>query len=153
MLLSSRGHAMNRNTRFLRLVFMFLFLLVSLFFFFFFLLLSSSFFSSSFFFFLFFFFLLLSFFFFLSFFLFFFFFYPRSLSFPFKHPDNWRLYPYHWAWLPFAKTPFSDQIADHLLPMLEDDNFVEELGRSTIIKKKNERRRRKRRKRGGKEAH
>ncbi len=27
----------------------------------------------------------------------------NGLSFPFKHPDSWRTYPYHWAWLPYAK--------------------------------------------------
>lgn len=22
----------------------------------------------------------------------------NGLAFPFKHPDSWRAYPYHWAW-------------------------------------------------------
>ena len=26
-----------------------------------------------------------------------------SLAFPFKHPDNWRLYPYHWSYLPLVR--------------------------------------------------
>ncbi|KAK8405824.1 hypothetical protein O3P69_001946 [Scylla paramamosain] len=30
----------------------------------------------------------------------------NGLAFPFKHPDSWRAYPYHWAWLPWAKIPF-----------------------------------------------
>ena len=24
----------------------------------------------------------------------------NGLAFPIKHPDSWRAYPYHWAWLP-----------------------------------------------------
>lgn len=51
----------------------------------------------------------------------------NGLAFPFKHPDSWRAYPYHWAWLPQAKVPFSDEIKEHVLPMLSDLNFVEEL--------------------------
>ena len=35
--------------------------------------------------------------------------------------------PYHWAWLPQAKIPFSPMIRDHLLPLLSDMNFVQEL--------------------------
>ena len=27
----------------------------------------------------------------------------NGLAFPIKHPDSWRAYPYHWAWLPCAK--------------------------------------------------
>ena len=27
----------------------------------------------------------------------------NGLAFPIKHPDSWRAYPYHWAWLPAAK--------------------------------------------------
>lgn len=33
----------------------------------------------------------------------------NGLAFPFKHPDSWRAYPYHWAWLPQAKQPFSSE--------------------------------------------
>lgn len=51
----------------------------------------------------------------------------NGLAFPFKHPDSWRAYPYHWAWLPQAKIPFSNEIKDHVLPILSDLNFVEEL--------------------------
>jgi len=50
----------------------------------------------------------------------------NGLSFPFKHPDSWRLYPYHWAWLPYAKIPFSDRIKELVLPRLSDMNFVQE---------------------------
>lgn len=51
----------------------------------------------------------------------------NGLAFPFKHPDSWRAYPYHWAWLPQAKIPFSQDVRDTVLPMLSDLNFVEDL--------------------------
>lgn len=51
----------------------------------------------------------------------------NGLAFPFKHPDSWRAYPYHWAWLPQAKAPFSQEIKDLVLPLLSDLNFVEDL--------------------------
>ncbi|CRK99222.1 CLUMA_CG012654, isoform A [Clunio marinus] len=51
----------------------------------------------------------------------------NGLAFPFKHPDSWRAYPYHWAWLPHAKVPFSQDIKNLVLPSLSDLNFVEDL--------------------------
>ncbi|CAG0883484.1 unnamed protein product [Darwinula stevensoni] len=51
----------------------------------------------------------------------------NGLAFPFKHPDSWRAYPYHWAWVPQAKIPFSKHIRDLVLPKLEDMNFVQDL--------------------------
>ncbi|XP_068216270.1 phosphatidylinositol 4-kinase type 2-alpha isoform X3 [Palaemon carinicauda] len=51
----------------------------------------------------------------------------NGLAFPFKHPDSWRAYPYHWAWLPWAKVPFSQETRDLVLPLLSDMNFVQEL--------------------------
>lgn len=51
----------------------------------------------------------------------------NGLAFPFKHPDSWRAYPYHWAWLPQAKQPFSKEIRDQVLPHLSNMSFVEEL--------------------------
>lgn len=51
----------------------------------------------------------------------------NGLAFPFKHPDSWRLYPYRWAWLSYAKIPFSDDIRDLVLPHLSDMNFVQGL--------------------------
>lgn len=51
----------------------------------------------------------------------------NGLAFPFKHPDEWRAYPYHWAWLPQAKVPFSQEIKDLVLPQLSDMNFVQDL--------------------------
>ncbi|XP_054717200.1 phosphatidylinositol 4-kinase type 2-beta-like isoform X1 [Uloborus diversus] len=51
----------------------------------------------------------------------------NGLAFPFKHPDSWRAYPFHWAWLPMARVPFSSEIRDLVLPQLSDLNFVQEL--------------------------
>ncbi|KAI2668670.1 Phosphatidylinositol 4-kinase type 2-beta [Labeo rohita] len=36
----------------------------------------------------------------------------NGLAFPFKHPDEWRAYPFHWAWLPQAKVAFSQETRD-----------------------------------------
>lgn len=51
----------------------------------------------------------------------------NGLAFPFKHPDEWRAYPFYWAWQPFAKIPFSDEIKSLVLPKLSDANFIHEL--------------------------
>ncbi|CAG9539273.1 unnamed protein product, partial [Cercopithifilaria johnstoni] len=51
----------------------------------------------------------------------------NGLAFPIKHPDEWRTYPYRWAWLPMAKNPFSEEIVDLVLPQLDDINFMFEL--------------------------
>lgn len=51
----------------------------------------------------------------------------NGLAFPFKHPDSWRAYPYHWAWLPFAKVPFSEEIRDLVLPRTSDMMFMQDL--------------------------
>ena len=51
----------------------------------------------------------------------------NGLAFPFKHPDSWRAYPYHWAWLPQAKIPFSKETQELVLPQLSDMNFVQDL--------------------------
>jgi len=51
----------------------------------------------------------------------------NGLAFPFKHPDQWRTYPFYWAWLPLAKVPFSDDIAFLIVPKLKDTDFVESL--------------------------
>lgn len=49
----------------------------------------------------------------------------NGLAFPYKHPDSWRAYPYHWAWLSQAKVPFSKETKDLVLPLLSDMNFVQ----------------------------
>ena len=51
----------------------------------------------------------------------------NGLAFPCKHPDSWRTYPYHWAWLPYAKIPFSKTTRDLVLPKLRQPNFVQDL--------------------------
>ena len=69
----------------------------------------------------------------------------NGLAFPIKHPDSWRAYPYHWAWLPCAKVghrktddssriklvffqvPFSQETKELLLPKVSDMNFVQDL--------------------------
>ncbi|KAK9890504.1 hypothetical protein WA026_010582 [Henosepilachna vigintioctopunctata] len=51
----------------------------------------------------------------------------NGLAFPYKHPDSWRAYPYHWAWLSQAKVPFSKETKDQVLPYLSDMNFVQDL--------------------------
>ncbi|MEE6462351.1 hypothetical protein FKM82_001566, partial [Ascaphus truei] len=51
----------------------------------------------------------------------------NGLAFPFKHPDEWRAYPFHWAWLPQAKVSFSQETRDLILPRISDMNFVQDL--------------------------
>ena len=51
----------------------------------------------------------------------------NGLAFPFKHPDEWRAYPYYWAWLPYAKIPFTQTTRKIYYPLLTDMNFVQEL--------------------------
>ncbi|XP_013005447.1 phosphatidylinositol 4-kinase type 2-beta isoform X4 [Cavia porcellus] len=51
----------------------------------------------------------------------------NGLAFPFKHPDEWRAYPFYWAWLPQAKVPFSEEIKNLILPCISDMNFVQDL--------------------------
>lgn len=51
----------------------------------------------------------------------------NGLAFPYKHPDSWRAYPYHWAWLQQAKVPFSKETKELVLSSLSDMNFVQDL--------------------------
>ncbi|XP_052360473.1 phosphatidylinositol 4-kinase type 2-beta-like, partial [Oncorhynchus keta] len=51
----------------------------------------------------------------------------NGLAFPFKHPDEWRAYPFHWACLPQAKVPFSQETRELVLSHLSDMNFVQDL--------------------------
>ena len=51
----------------------------------------------------------------------------NGLAFPIKHPDSWRAYPYHWAWLPYAKIPFSQETKDLILDKISDMNFVQDI--------------------------
>ncbi|KAF0485592.1 phosphatidylinositol 4-kinase type II subunit alpha [Gigaspora margarita] len=49
----------------------------------------------------------------------------NGLAFPFKHPDQWRSYPYGWLSLPDALIgqPFTANTRNHFLPMLTDPNW------------------------------
>lgn len=51
----------------------------------------------------------------------------NGLAFPFKHPDEWRAYPFLWAWLPQAKVSFSEETRDLVLSRISDMNFVQDL--------------------------
>ncbi|XP_048852635.1 phosphatidylinositol 4-kinase type 2-beta [Brienomyrus brachyistius] len=51
----------------------------------------------------------------------------NGLAFPFKHPDEWRAYPFHWAWLSQAKVPFSQETRELVLSRISDMNFVQDL--------------------------
>ncbi|KAI8063929.1 phosphatidylinositol 3 and 4-kinase-domain-containing protein [Gongronella butleri] len=46
----------------------------------------------------------------------------HGLAFPFKHPDEWRSYPYGWLGLPhdLIGQPFAKQTRKHFLPLLSD---------------------------------
>jgi phosphatidylinositol 4-kinase type 2 len=51
----------------------------------------------------------------------------NGLAFPFKHPDEWRAYPFGWAWLNQARQPFSEESRQKVLPKLDDLDFVMEM--------------------------
>lgn len=51
----------------------------------------------------------------------------NGLSFPYKHPDEWRAYPFHWYSLPWAATPFTDEIKKEFIPKLKNSDFIEKL--------------------------
>ncbi|KAI1722594.1 phosphatidylinositol 3- and 4-kinase domain-containing protein [Ditylenchus destructor] len=52
----------------------------------------------------------------------------NGLAFPFKHPDQWRTYPYRWSYLSMAQHPFSEDTVQKILPFLDNMEFVRELG-------------------------
>lgn len=51
-----------------------------------------------------------------------------GLAFPWKHPDEWRSYPFGWLFLPFSLIgqPFSKKTREHFLPMLCSQEWWEE---------------------------
>ena len=51
----------------------------------------------------------------------------NGLSFPFKHPDSWRAYPFGWSFLPAARVPFSAATVDCFADRLADTAFVASL--------------------------
>jgi hypothetical protein len=50
----------------------------------------------------------------------------NGLSFPFKHPDRFRVYPYGWAYLPISRVPFSSNTRSHVLHFLTSPEWWNE---------------------------
>lgn len=52
----------------------------------------------------------------------------NSLSWPWKHPDAWRSFPYGWLFLPVSLIgkPFSQKTRDHFLPLLTSKQWWSE---------------------------
>ena len=51
----------------------------------------------------------------------------NGLSFPFKHPDNWRTYPPSWASHALGKIPFKPALIKHVLSRLSHVDFMDKL--------------------------
>uniref|UniRef100_A0A0N5A3J4 Phosphatidylinositol 4-kinase type 2 n=1 Tax=Parastrongyloides trichosuri TaxID=131310 RepID=A0A0N5A3J4_PARTI len=51
----------------------------------------------------------------------------NGLAFPFKHPDEFRGYPFGWMYLPFAREPYLPEIVQEYVPLFENAFFVREL--------------------------
>lgn len=51
-----------------------------------------------------------------------------GLAFPWKHPDEWRLFPFGWLFLPVSLIgqPFSDTTRKHFLPLLTSTKWWED---------------------------
>ncbi|EPS36563.1 hypothetical protein H072_9890 [Dactylellina haptotyla CBS 200.50] len=62
----------------------------------------------------------------------------NSLAFPWKHPDQWRSFPYGWLFLPVSLVgqPFSQKTRDHFLPLLTSTRWWAEtqMGLKEIFK-------------------
>lgn len=52
----------------------------------------------------------------------------NGLAFPWKHPDEWRSYPYGWLYLPLQMLvqPFSEATRRHFLPILTSSQWWDE---------------------------
>lgn len=52
----------------------------------------------------------------------------NGLTFPWKHPDEWRSYPYGWLYLPIhmLAQPFSESTRRHFLPLLTSEEWWSE---------------------------
>ncbi|KAJ9466012.1 Phosphatidylinositol 4-kinase lsb6 [Diplonema papillatum] len=48
----------------------------------------------------------------------------NGLAFPFKHPDNWRIYPPSWASHPLGKKPFTKTIRKHVLRQIKASGWM-----------------------------
>jgi phosphatidylinositol 4-kinase type 2 len=52
----------------------------------------------------------------------------NSLAFPWKHPDQWRSFPFGWLFLPVSLIgqPFSQKTRDHFIPLLTSSKWWSE---------------------------
>jgi phosphatidylinositol 4-kinase type 2 len=52
----------------------------------------------------------------------------NSLAFPWKHPDQWRSFPFGWLFLPVSLIgqPFSQKTRDHFIPLLTSTKWWSE---------------------------
>lgn len=63
----------------------------------------------------------------------------NGLAFPYKHPDNWRTYPFGWAKLEYVQRPFSPRFASRVLAVLADrDNWDELVEQLRLVFKQDE---------------
>ncbi|AQZ13580.1 LSB6 (YJL100W) [Zygosaccharomyces parabailii] len=58
----------------------------------------------------------------------------NGLAFPWKHPDEWRSYPYGWLYLPLhmLAQPFSESTRRHFLPLLTSNEWWKDSYREFI---------------------
>lgn len=59
----------------------------------------------------------------------------NSLAFPWKHPDQWRSFPFGWLFLPVSLIgqPFSQKTRDHFIPILTSTKWWSET--QTLLRK------------------
>lgn len=59
----------------------------------------------------------------------------NSLAFPWKHPDQWRSFPFGWLFLPASLIgqPFSQKTRDHFIPLLTSTKWWSET--QTLLRK------------------
>jgi len=59
----------------------------------------------------------------------------NSLAFPWKHPDQWRSFPFGWLFLPVSLIgqPFSQKTRDHFIPLLTSTKWWSET--QTLLRK------------------
>jgi len=59
----------------------------------------------------------------------------NSLAFPWKHPDQWRSFPFGWLFLPVSLIgqPFSQKSRDHFIPLLTSTKWWSET--QTLLRK------------------
>ena len=57
----------------------------------------------------------------------------HGLAFPFRHPSQFRSYPYSWSKMPFARKPFMEEIQELYLKNVCDVKFWDEVERELEI--------------------